>query len=110
MNVSKAFPKRTGKGGSFPVRVSWRLAGDPRVSGVYVEPWDGESFHYSAWLSPDNGDGDVTPNYFQWLENNYACDCNRSLFFEDVPLEDVECGSDRYDILEIGPAEPEDAQ
>lgn len=47
-----------------------------------------------------NDDG--TPNIFNWEENNYACDCNRSLFwFRAIGEEESEgaecpCGSERY--------------
>ena len=32
---------------------------------------------------------------FQWLENNYACDCNRSLFLYDFDRDkQLECGDE----------------
>lgn len=42
---------------------------------------------------------------FIWSEGNFACDCNRALFFarakgEDEP-EETPCGDDRYTILKI---------
>ena len=36
---------------------------------------------------------------FMWTEGNYACDCNRHLFFErskGQEPEDAECGEKRY--------------
>lgn len=46
-------------------------------------------------------EGDKYPSVFNWEENNYACDCNRALFFarakgEDEP--DVECGDGLYSV------------
>ncbi len=40
-----------------------------------------------------------------WEEGNYACDCNRHLFFHRAaghePEEDCACGHERYSILAI---------
>lgn len=43
---------------------------------------------------------------FQWGENNYACDCNRGLFFAraageepDLDLDDCPCGNERFAVL-----------
>lgn len=44
---------------------------------------------------------------FMWFQHNYACDCNRELFFEDEEPEDwdawdaVACGDERYTIERI---------
>lgn len=36
---------------------------------------------------------------FIWSEGNYACDCNRSRFFDGlVEYEDRECGEEKYSI------------
>lgn len=41
------------------------------------------------------------PSTFNWAENNYACDCNRHLFFEraggnEPDWEEAECGEGKY--------------
>ena len=42
-----------------------------------------------------------------WTEGNYACDCNRELFWrrasgEDVPAEiDTKCGHNRYRVVKV---------
>lgn len=44
---------------------------------------------------------------FMWTEGNYACDCNRRLFFDRadgvtyVPIDNVACGDGAYTILKI---------
>jgi hypothetical protein len=36
---------------------------------------------------------------FDWSENNFSCDCNRSIFFgEDI--QSAPCGNERYRIVE----------
>ena len=36
------------------------------------------------------GDGEDFPSVFNWEENNYACDCNRRVFFKRVKEEETE--------------------
>lgn len=46
---------------------------------------------------------------FMWSEGNYACDCNRGLFFERVKYEEKnelnwelpECGDTKYSITNV---------
>jgi hypothetical protein len=50
---------------------------------------------------------------FQWLENNYSCDCNRILFFhrkeldagevtyEELSPDDICYGGGKYDLLKL---------
>lgn len=43
--------------------------------------------------------GESFPSVFNWEENNYACDCNRALFFaraSDEEDPDVECSDGKY--------------
>lgn len=51
----------------------------------------------SNWYEGSEGDSS-----FLWGDGNFACDCNRNLFFcraadEDEPL-DRHCGSDRFSV------------
>ena len=56
----------------------------------------------SDWVSDhDEGESPGWLHTYMWGEGNYACDCNRSLFFaraagEDDP--DHECGQDRFSV------------
>jgi hypothetical protein len=49
-------------------------------------------------------EGDRGPDTFSWAENNYACDCNRHIFFESAIGEqsddedDFPCGDTAYRI------------
>ena len=46
-------------------------------------------------------------NDFIWAEGNFACDCNRELFFlraNDEPEPDTECGDERYSVNIENPA------
>lgn len=65
------------------------------------------SFHTSVAreYAPNQEDG-----YFMWEEGNYACDCNRYIFFceavgepedEDEESPNHLCGSSRYSVLDI---------
>lgn len=39
-------------------------------------------------------DGHKTPSTFNWIENNFSCDCNRRMFFDRVKgneEEDFDC-------------------
>ena len=44
------------------------------------------------------------PHIFNWQENNYACDCNRRIFFKKVNNEltdadwDIECSDDKFSV------------
>ena len=44
------------------------------------------------------------PSVFNWKENNYACDCNRRLFFKEVKNEateedwNVKCTDGKYSV------------
>lgn len=63
------------------------------------------------WSTGDGSD------LFMWTDGNYACDCNRELFFEedndDFAFEDAKCSTDRFTaicaILPDGTVEPIDA-
>jgi hypothetical protein len=41
--------------------------------------------------------GSETPNVFNWEENNFSCDCNRSIFFEGS-YNDNECSDGKYSV------------
>jgi len=44
---------------------------------------------------------------FQWLDNNYACDCNRHILFQRIAGEedesdwDIECSNTLYSIVKF---------
>lgn len=45
------------------------------------------------------GDGERHPRHFGWSEGNFACDCNRAIFFyadEDEP--DRECDENAFSV------------
>jgi hypothetical protein len=48
--------------------------------------------------------GEEHPSVFNWEENNYACDCNRHLFFKRVNNDendedwDIECTHGKYSV------------
>ena len=50
--------------------------------------------------------GDEHPSVFNWEENNYSCDCNRSLFFKeaknikvsDEEFDSLECSNGKYSV------------
>ena len=55
-------------------------------------------------------DGDENPSSYIWEDGNYACDCNRSLFFEragevqkewDIPP----CGDGAYSVELVNPVD-----
>ena len=53
---------------------------------------------YGEW--EDNEDGHTE---FLWSDGNYACDCNRELFWKRIAKEpdderDVECGCTKYSV------------
>lgn len=53
-------------------------------------------------------EGDDHPNAFIWEEGNYACDCNREIFFfraggERTPDEESACTDDRYSVNLVNP-------
>lgn len=49
-------------------------------------------------------DGEEHPNVFNWAENNFACDCNRLLFFSRANGEECdedweqECSSGKFSV------------
>lgn len=50
----------------------------------------------SVWLDEETGE----PDWFMWEDGNYGCDCNRSLFFLGVDLDEcLPCGDGRFEIL-----------
>src|SRR3990172_12902584 len=59
----------------------------------------GEVRIHKDWLYLDE---DNSPNFFIWEDGNYACDCNRRLFFARVNDEDEDwdsgCGETEYSI------------
>jgi len=52
---------------------------------------------------PADHEGDVSGPRFMWSAGNYACDCNRHLFFQralgEMPDDDVVCSHDRYEVV-----------
>ena len=38
------------------------------------------------------------PSVFNWEQNNYSCDCNRSIFFHGEETEDSYCSDGRYSV------------
>ena len=57
-----------------------------------------ENFDWSGTVDEDN-------MIFMWTEGNYACDCNRELFFAraanepDPEVGDNHCGSERFTVI-----------
>lgn len=45
------------------IRIQWQYGDE---SGEYIDDW--------RWKCFDDA-------FFQWIENNYSCDCNRSILF-----------------------------
>lgn len=62
---------------------------------------DGEVRQYHA----DQPDEYLDSLEFSWSENNFACDCNRHLFFERAVTPDYDeqfpCGERAYRVLKI---------
>ncbi len=78
------------------VRLKWQYLDK---QGTYEDP-PGKG---TAWLDDDG------PNFFQWEDGNYACDCNRGSMFginENMPCGDT---IEVFD-LEIIPACPSDTK
>lgn len=48
----------------------------------------------STVFTNDNGE----PNDFIWSEGNYACDCNRAMFFHDDYETDFKCSDDEFSV------------
>lgn len=66
------------------IRITDTLTGETRT------------FTDEYWTDDDLGD-------FIWTEGNYACDCNRALFFkraigESTDDDETPCGDSRYEI------------
>lgn len=62
---------------------------------------DGVTRRYPIEWEPST-DGDEGVSEYMWGEGNYACDCNRAMFFaeaggEDEP-EDAPCGEDAFSV------------
>ena len=36
---------------------------------------------------------------FMWTDGNYACDCNRSIFFFGDIEQSLECGDNRFEVI-----------
>ena len=46
-------------------------------------------------------DGADAPRIFNWQENNFSCDCNREMFFEQVngvELENTKCSDGKFSV------------
>lgn len=52
-------------------------------------------------------DGSISPDVFNWEDDNYSCDCNRELFFkragDDDDPELTNCSNGRYSVNLINP-------
>lgn len=62
------------------------------------------SKNYEGWYKDHYDWEDEHDMFFQWFDNNYSCDCNRSLFLYDLDFDDCyECsGSENViEVLEI---------
>ena len=62
----------------------------------------------SAWdeTDPDYPGEDLPGASFMWTDGNYACDCNRHLFFcravgEDEEKDEPKCGSEVYSLVKV---------
>lgn len=42
------------------------------------------------WTDPDIDEGEPYLNFYIWSDGNYACDCNRSLFFDENANEGID--------------------
>lgn len=66
----------------------------------------GEVHTERQWMIFDPEDGE-TPSDFMFAEGNYACDCNRHLFFHRAvgvePEDDRPCGGDAYSVNLVNP-------
>lgn len=71
------------------VRIHW-LDTQTGQKGVYEDKPGSGSIHKTA-----DGDDD----FFMWEDGNYACDCNRGLFFLEDRETDFPCDRERFDIL-----------
>jgi len=63
---------------------------------------------YAIWEDDFANDGLGQPSLFIWQEGNYACDCNRYLFFqrsanEEEDLDKKNCGDDKYSVQIYNP-------
>jgi hypothetical protein len=96
------------------VKESWDIAPEP----MKTHPIDGCVWVRAIAYIRNNATGEVRqyptdevldigeplPSVFNWEENNYACDCNRYLFFEraggrEVPFNKIiECGEGKYSV------------
>lgn len=68
------------------------------ISGQIIE-------HEAIGILDDNED---MPSSYIWEDGNYACDCNRELFFERAKgneLDDTTCGENRYSVRLINPVD-----
>lgn len=46
-------------------------------------------------------DGNDDPGFFTWQEGNFACDCNRELFFERIDGKEIsheQCSEGRFSV------------
>ncbi len=51
---------------------------------------------YNGWCTKDCKD----PNMFIWEEGNYSCDCNRSIFFLGLDVDNhFNCDEDIFEII-----------
>lgn len=57
------------------------------------------------WERVDADDESEAAYEFIWTDGNYACDCNRYLFFqraaEEAEEDEIQCGDERYSIVKI---------
>lgn len=79
------------------VRIHWR-DNLTHKEGIYEEP---KGRDFGSITKDEDG-----YNCFMWDEGNYACDCNRLLFFIDPnDLRDLACSEWRFDILKLEAAD-----
>lgn len=63
-------------------------------------------YDMTAWLEPDA----EAPSDFIWADGNFACDCNRKIFFGraigfEYEDEDTPCGDSAYSVQMVNPAD-----
>ncbi|BAV39188.1 hypothetical protein BPT24_065 [Tenacibaculum phage pT24] len=71
---------------------------------IITRVFDGKTKTIEHDMSCFLNDGGVST--YQWSDGNYACDCNRSIFFgEDVPedIMEIECTDGKYKVELINP-------
>lgn len=69
---------------------------------IYVVITENATNKTRLYVYEDYSEGDDSLISYMWDEGNYACDCNRSLFFSRAAGEEEDgdglCGSDAYSV------------